>query len=419
MLIAKFMFRDMAGVLLTDTRRVVRTIGRGVSKVIDPGLDAFEAAYNRASKMYQPDGGSRAEPQRAGDRCALSSYWWLLPRSASRLGAELIPSLTQGEFQFEVRLPEGKALQQTDGVMRSMEQQVMAYPEVRSVFSSVGGSNKNQFARESKEENVAQLYVVMKEKQDKAAEARVIDRIRAMLQQFPEVAFTFSRPTLFSVKTPVEVEIYAYDLDTQRKVANDLVASLQRIRGLNDIRTSTELGNPEIQVRFDREKLARMGLDEGTVSNAIRSKVRGDVATRYREDDKQIEILVRADERQRNTIDSIQNLLINVPNANTGAQSATPQPPATPPQAEVGANSRPATSSVPADRPPVPTGVRGVPIRLGAIADVSVGRGPSEVRRIRSQRAAVVSANLSGRDLTGVSDEIRARATAAAGTNPA
>ena len=89
----------------------------------------------------------------------------------SRLGAELIPSLTQGEFQFEVRLPEGKALQQTDGVMRSMEQQVMAYPEVRSVFSSVGGSNKNQFARESKEENVAQLYVVMKQKQDKAAEA--------------------------------------------------------------------------------------------------------------------------------------------------------------------------------------------------------------------------------------------------------
>ena len=54
-------------------------------------------------------------------------------------------------------------------------------------------------------------------------------------------------------------------------------------------------------------------------------------------------------------------------------------------------------------------GPRGVPIRLGSIAEVSVGRGPSEVRRIRSQRAAVVSANLSGRDLTTVSDEIRAQ----------
>ena len=188
---------------------------------------------------------------------------------------------------------------------------------MRSVFSSVGGSNKNQFARESKEENVAQLYVVMKEKKDKPAEARTIERIRAALQQFPEVAFTFSRPTLFSVKTPVEVEIYAYDLDLQRKAANALVTRLQSIRGLNDIRTSTELGNPEIQVRFDREKLARLGLDENTVSNAIRSKVRGDVATRYREDDKQIEILVRADESQRNTIDSVQNLLINLPGQQT------------------------------------------------------------------------------------------------------
>ena len=136
----------------------------------------------------------------------------------------------------------------------------MKYPEVRSVFSSVGGSNKNQFARESKEENVAQLYVVMKEKNDKAAEARTIERIRTALQQYPEVAFTFSRPTLFSVKTPVEVEIYAYDLDLQRKAAKRTGRPrLQSIRGLNDIRTSTELGNPEIQVRFDREKLARIG----------------------------------------------------------------------------------------------------------------------------------------------------------------
>ena len=100
-------------------------------------------------------------------------------------------------------------------------------------------------------------------------------------------------------------------------------SSMQRIRGLNDIRTSTELGNPEIQVRFDREKLARLGLDENQVSNAVRSKVRGDVATRYREDDKQIEILVRADESQRNTIESIQNLLINVPNQRTPGRSGS------------------------------------------------------------------------------------------------
>ena len=84
--------------------------------------------------------------------------------------------------------------------------------------------------------------------------------------------------------------------------------------------------------------------------------------------------------------------------------------PLTPPSKRKSAGEQPAgcTSACLRIVLPVPTRVRGVPIRLGAIADVSVGRGPSEVRRIRSQRAAVVSANLSGRDLTGVSDEIRA-----------
>jgi HAE1 family hydrophobic/amphiphilic exporter-1 len=419
--VAKFVFRDLSAVLLTDIRRTARWTGRTVSRVIDPGLDAFEATYTRFSKMYQPT----VESALNHKGLVVMSAVVLLAVAGfigSQLGAELIPSLTQGEFQFEVRLPEGTALQQTDTIMRSMEQRVMAYPEVRSVFSSVGGSNKNQFAKESKEENVAQLYIVMKDKNDKAAEQSVIARARTVLQQYPEVAFTFSRPTLFSVKTPVEVEIYAYDLELQREAADEIAASMQRIRGLNDIRTSTELGNPEIQVRFDREKLARMGLDEGTVSNAIRSKVRGDVATRYREDDKQIEILVRADESQRNTIDSIENLLINTPSPTAPGQ---PQQAAAarPPAEEVGANSGSAngngpTSSTPAERPAPSTGPRGVPIRLGSIADVTVGRGPSEVRRIRSQRAAVVSANLSGRDLTSVSQDIQAELQRLRGTLP-
>ena len=174
-----------------------------------------------------------------------------------------------------------------------------------------------------------------------------------------------------------------------------------------DLTTSVPAPNLAIRrFRFDSiaKKLARLGLDENTVSNAIRSKVRGDVATRYREDDKQIEILVRADESQRNTIDSVQNLLINLPGQQTPEHSA----------ALAGAGGYDARPAGFRDytRPGnsgsgITSNNTGVPIRLGSIANVSVGRGPSEVRRIRSQRAAVVSANLSGRDLTTVSDEIR------------
>jgi HAE1 family hydrophobic/amphiphilic exporter-1 len=409
---ARFLFHDFSSVLLTDIRRSVRATGRVLGRIVNPGLNAFDAGYHRFSRVYKPSLEFALEHKGVvvASAVALLGISWYV---GSQLGAELIPSLTQGEFQFEVRLPEGKALQQTDGIMRSVEAKVLQYPEVRSVFSSVGGSNKSQFARESKEENVAQLYIVMKEKNDKAAEARTIEKVRTALQQYPEVAFTFSRPTLFTVKTPVEVEIYAYDLESQRRAATLVASSLQTMRGLSDVRTSTELGNPEIQVRFDREKLARLGLDENTVSTAIRSKIRGDVATRFREDDKQIEILVRADESQRNTIESIANLLINVPsqpNSSQPQQQARPAQAAAQPAPAASSSDSGRNSAAPTERPQAPAataGPRGVPIRLASIADVSIGRGPSEVRRIRSQRAAIVSANLSGRDLTGVTEEIR------------
>ncbi|MBI2689327.1 MAG: efflux RND transporter permease subunit [Acidobacteria bacterium] len=420
--VAHFLFVDLSQTILSDLRRFARAIGRVAARVLNPGLDAFEAAYTRFSKLYQP----AVETALNHKSLVILGAFVLLGVAAyvaNHLGAELIPSLRQGEFSFEIRLPEGKALEQTDHLMRTVEKEVSAYPEVETVFSSVGGSNKNQFARESKEENIGQLYVVMRAKQDKAAETRTIDRIRMRLQQYPEVAFTFSRPTLFSVKTPVEVEIYAYDLEAQRKAADLIAARLETMRGLSDIRTSTEMGNPEIQVRFDREKLARLGLDEGQVSNAVRSKIRGDVATRFREDDKQIEVLVRARESSRNTIESVQDLLLNVPppgagsgqaggagnrNAQAPAQVAlTPDPQSSgPPGSASTADSERQPAQIPA-RSAAGT-QRGVPIRLGSVAQVSVGRGPNEVRRIRSQRAAVVSANLSGNDLTSVSDAIRA-----------
>lgn len=413
----RFLSGDVARVVGTDTRRFISLLGRLGMRGVRPVLDSFEAVWSRASRIYRPTLGVALDHKVIVVGLAVGllvfSGW-----VATRLGAELIPALTQGEFSFEIRLPEGKALAQTDRLVHAMEDETAKYPGVRSVYSSIGGSNRNQFARESKQENIGQLYVIMSDKNDKAAELRTIARIRDRLSEYPEVTYTFSRPTLFSVKTPIEVEIYAYDLDAQRRAADIIAGRLARIRGLSDVRTSTELGNPEIQVRFDRERLARLGLEESQVANLVRSKIRGDVASRYREDDKQIEILVRADESQRNTVQSVEGLLLNVP-----VRSAQSAPVSRTPERRDDQNQRAgfnpsgvdaAAASAPAPRPaetaqgvttPTP---RTAPVRLGSIASVSVGRGPGEVRRIRSQRAAVVSANLANRDLSSVSDEIRA-----------
>ncbi len=403
---------ELVVVIVTDLRRLLRLLGVLLLKPLNPILDRWERAYNRLSSAY---------PRRLlwalNNKAAVIGFCLFLSAVAGilcfQVGAELIPPLTQGEFAFEIRLPEGKPLQETDRLIRDIEGKVAAYPQVQTVFSSVGGSNKNQFARESHEENVGQLFVVMKNKRDKGAESSLINRIRGQLEEYPEVTFTFNRPTLFSFKTPIEVEIYTYDLGSLHSTAEKVASRMRQIAGLSDIKTSTEQGSPELHILFDRDRLARLGLEESQVANILRNKIRGDVASRYREEDKQIEILVRAHESDRNTIESIKNLVINMGvTIPTNPRMSVADRMAALNSSQGGRPLRrdeqdlreeelagPTRSSVPS--PSV------VPIRLGSVADVVIARGPSEVRRIRSQRAAVVSANLSGRDLTSVSNEIR------------
>jgi len=305
-------------------------------------------------------------------------------------------------------------------VMHEVEESVREIPGVATVFTSVGGSNENQFALTELEENAARLSVVMKDRRNKEAERRAIGRIRRLLGTYPGLTYTFERPTLFSFKTPVEVEVYAYGVETQREVSRTVAERLERIPGLSDLQITAELGNPEIQVRFDREKLARLGLEESRLAGILRNKIRGDVASRYREGEKQIDILVRVEEGYRDAIEDVRDLVINARasgrgGARAGADSGGGA------QGGGSAAGAPGAAGFSRDELAAQNAFGGgqegqasqpqgplKPIRLGAVADISVGRGPAEIRRIGSQRAAVVSANLTGRDLSSVSEDIRA-----------
>ncbi len=396
----RFVFVNVVVTVLSDIRRGLRWIGRVILRILNPLLTLFDRAINALSAWY-PKFLTLALNNKGFVVALVLGFIALAAVLSLRLGVELIPSLTQGEFAFEIRLPEGKPLPTTDRLLRDIEGRVARYPEVATVFSSVGGSNRNQFSRNAVEENVGQLYVVLKNRQDRESEERVIDRTRAELSQFPEVTYTFSRPTLFSFKTPVEVEIYGFELGDLRTAANLVSARLAGINGLKDIKTTTQLGNPEIHVSFDRDRLTRMGLDEGQLTNVLRNKIRGDVASRYHEEDRQIEILVRAEEADRSTIESIENLVVNAsPSAIAPATTGRNQG-----QAPAAQQQQAGTTGQTMSRGTQSNKL--VPIRLASVANVSLDRGPSEIRRIRSQRAAVVSANLSGRDLGSVAEEIR------------
>ncbi len=416
----RFLFRDLARTLLTDLRRLLRGLGRILMLPLNPLLNAFDRWFTGVNEAY-PRLIVKALDNKGMVGLIVVASVVLAALISTQLGGELIPPLTQGEFSFEIEMPEGTPIQRTDAVVRTVETEAAKIAAIQTVFSSVGGSQSSQFASGTLEENFAQLYVVMKDRRDRVAEQHAIDAVRGLLNRYPEVKHTFSRPTLFSFKTPVEVEIYAFDLGEQRVVADKVKQMLGKIEGLSDIQTTAELGNPEVQVRFDRERLARYGLDESQVAQLLRNKIRGDVASRYREGDRQIDILVRAEEKDRSSIADLRDLVVNAPRG--GANQTTFSGTQNNGTAQTGQTGGGGTQNTGQSSPAQQSGTQQNtgqtaaqqqtpqdfrPIRLGQIADVTISRGPGEIHRIRSQRAAVVSANLTGRDLNSVSEDIRA-----------
>ncbi len=282
-----------------------------------------------------------------------------------RIGTQLIPPLTEGEFFFEVKLPEGNSLAATNRVVREIEAAAAANPEIDRTYSRVGSRLvSGGMSTNSLGEHFGQVNITLANRTDDDAEARVAEALRGRFEAMPDVEARFGRPSYFSLKTPIEIILYGEDLDALRTYSVDLSGRLAAIPGLVDVRSSLEAGNPELQVVFDRDRIAALGLDLGTLSTTLQGRVQGVVPTRYKEADRQIDVRIRNQESDRASVADVNNLVL--------------------------------------------PGSNGNPIRLVSVAEVQVDEGPAEIHRLQQQRAAVVSANLDGRSLGSAVDAIRA-----------
>ena len=104
------------------------------------------------------------------------------------------------------------------------------------------------------------------------------------------MTYRFGRPSYFSFRTPIEVEIRGYNLNLLDRLGDDLVRRMEQIAGLADIKSSTEGGNPELQIRFDRDRLASFGLTLADVAGVVRAKVQGTIASDIQREDRKIDI---------------------------------------------------------------------------------------------------------------------------------
>ncbi len=282
---------------------------------------------------------------------------------ASTLGTDLIPQFAQDRFEMTAKLPPGTQLRDTDALVKQI-QQVHGEDEGVQALYGVSGSGTRLDANPTESgENIAKLTVVMGGDFGRDAEARQTERMRATMAQYPDVQVKFGRPQLFSFSTPLEIELRGQDLADVERAGRKLASMLEGSDSFADVKSTVEQGFPEIQIRFDQERAAALGLTSRQIADQVVRKVRGEVATRYSFRDRKIDVLVRAQETDRESLDSIRKIIVN-------------------PQSER-------------------------PVTLDAVADVVATIGPSEINRVDQIRVAIVSASLRDIDLGTAVQEVR------------
>ncbi len=340
---------------------VVRLFSKLLLFMLTPALKLFARGYASVENRY-PVFLKKALNNRAIVMVVALAFFLVALLLIPSLGVELIPQLSQGEFRVEFRLPPGMPLMETDGIMKSVQKSMAEIGDIRATFSIAGTGNRFDANPEQGGENWGELAVVLPKGAGRADEERVMAGLRKNIELLPGVEYKLYRPTLFTYKTPIEIEVVGFDLKELKRVGNRIAGRLAASKRFTDVKSSLEVGQPEIQIRFDRERAASLGLNVYDIADRVVKKVRGEVATHYSWHDRKIDVLVRSREQDRTSIEDIGGLIVN-------------------PQSEG-------------------------PVTLRSVADIVVGIGPEEIRRVDQERLVQITTNLNYGDLGAAAADI-------------
>ncbi|WP_397470822.1 efflux RND transporter permease subunit [Rheinheimera sp.] len=275
----------------------------------------------------------------------------LLPR----LGADVIPAMSQGEFFVEVQLPVGSAIEQTDKVLTSLAAIAAEQTVVKRSYAQAGTGAQMTVDPSIGGSHWGRLNIVLQPGSSAEQEQQVITTLRDYLARQPDIMVKIDRPQLFSFSTPLEVELSGYELPQLKTAADNLVAALEADDRFTDVKTSLRRGQPEITLYFNHGLLSQLGMTSHDVAKRVAAYVGGELAGQYSVNDRKVDIRVRLEEQYRQSEQQLAQLIIN-----------------------------------PGSDKPLP---------LSAVAEIKRETGPSEITRIGQQRVAVVSANLAYGDL--------------------
>ncbi|MEW6762398.1 MAG: CusA/CzcA family heavy metal efflux RND transporter [Pseudomonadota bacterium] len=307
---------------------------------------------------------------------------------AGRLGTEFVPTLDEGDIAvLTMRVP-GTSLSQSVKMQQQIELElVRRFPEIERVFARIGTA---EIASDPMPPNVADGIIMLRPERDwpkpKKTRAELLAAIRETLERLPGNSYEFSQPIqlrvnelISGVRSDVAVKVFGDDLDTLNAAAARVADVLRGVPGASEVNVEQTTGLPMLQVRVDRERAARMGLNIGDVQDLVATAAAGREAGTLFEGDRRFGIVVRLPDPQRGDIDYLARLPVPLPAGSGETQRF---------------------------------------ITLGEIAAFEVAPGPNQFSREGGKRRVVVTANVRGRDIGSFVAEAQDKVAAQVKTAP-
>jgi len=282
-----------------------------IYKPVDRALAWLDAAYARALGWVV---GHR--------RISVFSMMGLFVLSLgliTQVPTEFFPPSDNSRIAATVRLEQNLSVEYTARIARQIDSILYAeFPEVRLVSASAGAnSSDNAFAAmQTTGSHIINYNIRLAEVETRDRSIYTIsDLLRRKLDRIPEIREYTVTPGgqmgNMSGSSTVDIKVFGHDMELTNAIATDLRDRMAQLEGTRDVRLSREDLRPEYNVVFDRDRLSYYGMNSATASQAVRNRIDGLVASKYREDGDEYDIVVRYAEPFRTRVDDIENITLH------------------------------------------------------------------------------------------------------------
>ncbi len=288
----------------------------------------------------------------------------------SRMGGEFIPTLAEGDFAFHCILPQGSSLSQSLETSMQASRIVKQFDEVKMVVGKTGAA---EVPTDPMPPEATDLMIILKPQKEWKTEKsydELADEISEKLEAIPGVFFEKSQPIqmrfnelMTGIRQDVAVKIFGENMDTLATYANKVNTAIQSVQGATAPMVERVSGLPQINIEYDRLRLANYGLTVEDVNDIVSTAFAGKSTGVVFENERKFDLVVRLDSTYRSSIDDVSNLMIPT---NTGNQ-----------------------------------------IPLAQVANINFKVGPAQISREAGKRRIVIGFNVKGRDVQSVVNEIQ------------